>query len=92
MDFFLVNWRRQRVFINGVSSSWGNVISGVLQGSVFRQTVWRRLDSKYLSVPHLVTDHQRQEVVSTDSPVTSRLRHLPFPLYPSAHPLLLRIK
>ena len=35
MDFF--SWltgRRQRVVINGVSSSWGNSISGISQGSV----------------------------------------------------------
>ena len=35
MDFFLINWKeRQRVVINGVSSSSKNVISGVPQGSV----------------------------------------------------------
>ena len=32
--FSWLTGRRQRVVINGVSSSWGNVISGVLQGSV----------------------------------------------------------
>ena len=34
MDFSWLTGRRQRVVINGVSSSWGNVIIGVLQGSV----------------------------------------------------------
>ena len=34
MDFYLVNGKRQHVVINGVSSSWGNVISGVSQGFV----------------------------------------------------------
>ena len=35
MDFFSwLNGRRQRVVINGKSSSWGNIISGVLQVSV----------------------------------------------------------
>ena len=29
----------------------------------FRRTVRRHLDSKYLCVPHMATDHRRQEVV-----------------------------
>ena len=29
----------------------------------FRRTVRRRLDSKYLCVPHLATDRHRQEVI-----------------------------
>ena len=37
MYFLFDNWyRRQRVVINGVSSSWGNVIIAVLQGSALR--------------------------------------------------------
>ena len=34
MDFSCLNVRRQHVVINGKSSSWGNAISGVPQGSV----------------------------------------------------------
>ena len=33
--FSWLTGRRQRVVINGVSTSWGNVISRVPQGSVF---------------------------------------------------------
>ena len=37
----------------------------------FRRTVRRRLDSKYLCVPHLTTGIHCPEVVETDSPATS---------------------